>query len=108
MTVPVHLRLFQVLTKTVLATNPLSVLGQVSRNLFALKAQLGDYDPGAIGEVYPLDTKLMVPPKFSRPPGSRRALALALTFQVNRRRKVILNLLAVQIWLFTFPPFYIA
>ena len=35
---------------------------------------------------------------------SRRALALAVIFQVSRCRKGALNVLAVQISLFTFPP----
>ena len=32
------------------------------------------------------------------------ARALTVTLQVRRYRKVALNVLAVQIWLFTFPP----
>ena len=35
---------------------------------------------------------------------SRRALALAVTFHVSRCRKEALNVLALQIWLFMFPP----
>ena len=38
---------------------------------------------------------------------SRRALALAVTVQVSRYRKVALNVLAVQIWRFTVPPTFI-